>query len=603
MCCSGLFFVYLSIKLLVNLCKSCKISSINLICMYGELCLMSKILITSALPYVNGIPHLGHLVSCLLPSDVYARFMRMSGNEVLYICGTDEHGTPSEVGAAKENMPVEEYCTKYHNRHKEVYKKFNLSFDFFGRTSTPQNEEATYHIFNKLDENGFIEERNIKQVFSIDDNRFLPDRYITGTCPHCGYDKARGDQCENCTRVLEPTDLINPRSTISGSTNLEVRETKHLFLKLPLLEKELGEWVKTKEPYWPDVAYSIAQKWLKEGLHERCITRDLKWGFAVPKKGFEDKVFYVWFDAPIGYIGISKQWADENPEQRDWKSWWLDAKDVYYVQFMGKDNVPFHSISFPATLLGTKENWTKVDYLKGMSYLTFEGGKFSKSEQRGIFAEDAIEEFPADYWRYWLMSNAPEASDSSFTFDGFAGVINKDLNGVLGNFVSRVLKMTASKLGAEVPAGGEMQTEERELIAALQEKVDNYLQYLKDMEFRKALGELRAIWVDGNNYISATEPWTVIKENQARAAAILRVCINLIRIFAILSAPIMPDTAEKILAKLGLSVEGLSLKGFDVAKEIESLQAGQKFEVGEALFERIAPEKIEELKVKYGSGK
>lgn len=564
---------------------------------------MSKILITSALPYVNGIPHLGHLVGCLLPSDVYARFMRMSGNEVLYICGTDEHGTPSEVGAAKENMPVEEYCTKYHNRHKEVYKKFNLSFDFFGRTSTPQNEEATYHIFNKLDENGFIEERNIKQVFSIDDNRFLPDRYITGTCPHCGYDKARGDQCENCTRVLEPTDLINPRSTISGSTNLEVRETKHLFLKLPLLEKELGEWVKTKEPYWPDVAYSIAQKWLKEGLHERCITRDLKWGFAVPKKGFEDKVFYVWFDAPIGYIGISKQWADENPEQRDWKSWWLDAKDVYYVQFMGKDNVPFHSISFPATLLGTKENWTKVDYLKGMSYLTFEGGKFSKSEQRGIFAEDAIEEFPADYWRYWLMSNAPEASDSSFTFDGFAGVINKDLNGVLGNFVSRVLKMTASKLGAEVPAGGEMQTEERELIAALQEKVDNYLQYLKDMEFRKALGELRAIWVDGNNYISATEPWTVIKENQARAAAILRVCINLIRIFAILSAPIMPDTAEKILAKLGLSTEGLSLKGFDVAKEIEALQAGQKFEVGEALFERIAPEKIEELKVKYGSGR
>ena len=196
---------------------------------------MSKILITSALPYVNGIPHLGHLVGCLLPSDVYARFMRMSGNEVLYICGTDEHGTPSEVGAAKENMPVEEYCTKYHNRHKEVYKKFNLSFDFFGRTSTPQNEEATYHIFNKLDENGFIEERNIKQVFSIDDNRFLPDRYITGTCPHCGYDKARGDQCENCTRVLEPTDLINPRSTISGSTNLEVRETKHLFLKLPVL--------------------------------------------------------------------------------------------------------------------------------------------------------------------------------------------------------------------------------------------------------------------------------------------------------------------------------------------------------------------------------
>ena len=435
---------------------------------------MSKILITSALPYVNGVPHLGHLVGCLLPSDVYARYMRMMGHEVLYVCGTDEHGTPSEVGAAKEGMDVADYCLKYHNRHKEAYDAFNLSFDYFGRTSSEQNREITYHIFEQLDKNGLIEEESIKQIFSIDDNRFLPDRYVTGTCPHCGYDKARGDQCENCTKVLDPTELINPRSTISGSTNLEVRETKHLFLNLPKLEKQLAEWVKSKEPFWPDVAYSIAQKWLKEGLRPRCITRDLKWGFPVPKKGFEDKVFYVWFDAPIGYLGITKQWADEKPGERNWKDWWLDAKDVYYVQFMGKDNVPFHSISFPATLLGTGENWTKVDYLKGMSYLTFEGGKFSKSEQRGVFAEDAVKEFPADYWRYWLISNAPEASDSSFTFDLFAGVVNKDLNGVLGNFVSRVMKMTASKIGAEVPAGGKMTEVEEKLIADLQEKADNY---------------------------------------------------------------------------------------------------------------------------------
>lgn len=252
---------------------------------------MSKILITSALPYVNGVPHLGHMVGCLLPSDVYARFNRMLGNEVLYICGTDEHGTPSEVGAAKEGMDIGEYCTKYHNRHKEAYDAFNLSFDYFGRTSSLQNEEITYHIFEQLDKNGYIEEKSIKQIFSVDDNRFLPDRYVTGTCPHCGYDKARGDQCENCTKVLEPTELINPRSTISGSTNLEVRETKHLFLKLPLLEKRLAEWVKTKEPFWPDVAYSIAQKWLKEGLQERCITRDLKWGFSVPKPGLRVKFF------------------------------------------------------------------------------------------------------------------------------------------------------------------------------------------------------------------------------------------------------------------------------------------------------------------------
>ena len=565
---------------------------------------MSKILITSALPYVNGVPHLGHLVGCLLPSDVYARYMRMMGHEVLYVCGTDEHGTPSEVGAAKEGMDVADYCLKYHNRHKEAYDAFNLSFDYFGRTSSEQNREITYHIFEQLDKNGLIEEESIKQIFSIDDNRFLPDRYVTGTCPHCGYDKARGDQCENCTKVLDPTELINPRSTISGSTNLEVRETKHLFLNLPKLEKQLAEWVKSKEPFWPDVAYSIAQKWLKEGLRPRCITRDLKWGFPVPKKGFEDKVFYVWFDAPIGYLGITKQWADEKPGERNWKDWWLDAKDVYYVQFMGKDNVPFHSISFPATLLGAGENWTKVDYLKGMSYLTFEGGKFSKSEQRGVFAEDAVKEFPADYWRYWLISNAPEASDSSFTFDLFAGVVNKDLNGVLGNFVSRVMKMTASKIGAEVPAGGEMTEVEEKLIADLQEKADNYCKYMEGLEFKKAMNELRAIWVDGNNYISVTEPWTVIKTDPARAAAILRVCLNLIHIYALLSAPVMPETSAKILAKFGLNAADMPvLKGFNAAKEIEALQPGHKFEVGDALFERIAPEKTEELKAKYGSDK
>ena len=423
-------------------------------------------------------------------------------------------------------------------------------------------------------------------------------------CPHCGYDKARGDQCENCTKVLEPTDLIDARSTISGSKNLEVRETKHLFLNLPKIEPKLREWLKTKEAFWPEVAYSIAQKWIKEGLQPRCITRDLKWGFPVNKAGFEDKVFYVWFDAPIGYIGITKQWSDEKPEERNWKDWWYGAKDVRHVEFMAKDNVPYHAITFPATLLGTGEPWTQVDYLKGFSYLTYEGGKFSKSEQRGIFAEDAVKEFPADYWRYWLMSNVPESSDSSFSFDLFAAVVNKDLNGVLGNFVSRVLKMTSSKIGNEVPAGGELTAVENELIANLQQHTDDYFKYMNELEFRKALNELRAIWVEGNNYISVTEPWAVIKTDAERAAAILRVCINLIRIFAILSAPIMPDVAAKMLAKLHLDVKDMPLlKGFNIAKEITAVKAGQPFEVGDMLFERITPEKVEELKQKYGSKK
>lgn len=562
---------------------------------------MSKILITSALPYINGVPHLGHMVGCLLPSDVYARYMRMMGNEVLYICGNDEHGTASEVGALKENMPVQEYCDKYHARHAQTYADFDLSFDYFGRSSSEQNKEMTYHIFEQLDKNGFIAEKTMKQVFSVDDNMFLADRYITGTCPHCGYEKARGDQCENCTKVLEPTDLINPRSTVSGSTNLEVRETKHLFLNLPKIEEKLVEWLKTKEAFWPDVAYSIAKKWVKEGLQPRCITRDLKWGFPVNKPGFENKVFYVWFDAPIGYIGITKQWSDEKPSERNWKDWWLDAEDVRYVEFMGKDNVPYHSITFPATLLGTGENWTKVDYLKGFSYLTFEGGKFSKSEHRGIFAEDAVKEFPADYWRYWLMANAPEASDSSFTFDSFVGTINKDLNGVLGNFAQRVMKMTASKLGSVIPQGGELQDVDQEMIAAVQARTDDYFKYMNALEFRKAVAELRAIWVEGNNYITKTEPWQVIKEDEIRAATILRLCLNLVRIYAILSAPLMPQTAAKIMAKFNLKPEDMPLlKNFNIAEQINALPAGTPFEAGEALFERITPEKMQELQEKYG---
>ncbi len=559
----------------------------------------TKYLITSALPYINGLPHLGHMVGCLLPSDVYARFMRMQGKDVLYICGTDEHGTASEVGALKAGMPVQEYCDSYHEKHKEIYKAFDLSFDYLGRTSTEQNKEMTYRIFSELDKNGYIEEKTIKQIFSVDDNQFLADRYITGTCPYCGYDKARGDQCENCTKVLEPTDLINAKSTISGSTNLEVRETKHLFIKLEALQPELKKWLETKEFTWPEVAYSIAQKWLKEGLQPRCITRDLKWGFTVNKEGYENKVFYVWFDAPIGYIGITKQWSDEKPTERSWEDWWLKPDDVHYVEFMGKDNVPYHTITFPATLMGTGENWKLVDYLKGMSYLTFNGGKFSKSEKIGIFCDQAVEEFPADYWRYWLMANAPESSDSSFTFEGFANTINKDLNDVLGNFINRVLKMTGSNFGTQVPDGGEISDDEKALYTRLDELVGDYTAYLNEMEFRKALSTLREIWVEGNNYIARNEPWKVVKTDKDRAAVVLRTAINMIRLFAILSAPIMPKTSEKMLALLNLPTSDLEWVTAPMAEVLTVLKAGHEFNTPELLFSKIAPERVEELSVRY----
>lgn len=559
---------------------------------------MTKQLITSALPYVNGLPHLGHLIGCHLPADVYARYLRQRGETVLFIDGTDEHGTPSEVGAAKEGMDVELYCKKYHDLHTEMYKGFNLSFDYFGRTSSEQNKEITYRIFHALEKNGLIEERITNQVYSPDDDRYLPDSYVMGTCPHCGYDKAKGDQCENCTKVLDPVDLINPRSVLSGSTNIEIRPTKHLFLQLPKLEQELARWIETKKGIWPDIAYTVAKKWLKEGLKERGITRDLKWGFAVPRAGFENKVFYVWFDAPIGYIGITKQWADEDPAHRNWEEWWLNASDVRHTEFMGKDNIPYHTISFPATLRGTGEAWTEVSFLKGMNYLNFAGGKFSKSAHRGIFLDDALREFPADYWRYWLIANAPESDDSSFTFEQFANTINKDLNDVLGNFVNRVLKMTVNNFGAVVPDFGQAGEAERDLYSTLDGLIKTYQSQMDGLELRKAMASLREIMVQGNNYLTRTEPWKAAKTDKAAAGTILYTALNLIRLYARLLAPIMPTTADRMNAVLGLADEPVWIPA-TAAEELAKLTAGSQIYPCDPLFQKIPPERVEELRQKY----
>lgn len=558
---------------------------------------MTKQLITSALPYVNGLPHLGHLIGCLLPADVYARYLRQKGEEVLFVGGTDEHGTPSEVGAAKEGMDVADYCKKYHALHKQMYDGFNISFDCFGGSSSDANKELTYRIFNGLDQNGYITEKITKQAYSADDGMFLPDSYVVGTCPYCGYEKAKGDQCEKCTKLLDPTELINPKSAISGSSNIEIKETKHLFLQLPKMQADLEKWIETKKGIWPDIAYTTAKKWLKEGLQERGITRDLKWGFPVPKDGFEGKVFYVWFDAPIGYIGITKECLDQKGEH--WEDWWLNPDEVRHTEFMGKDNIPFHTVFFPASLRGSGEKWTEVSFLKGFNFLNFAGGKFSKSAQRGIFLDQAVAEYPADYWRYWLMANAPESDDTNFTIDLFAATINKDLNDVLGNFINRVLKMTEKNFGLSVPPKGEITADERELYQTLNALVADYVKYMDGLEFRKALASLREIWVAGNNYIAKTEPWKAAKTDLARAGTILNTGFNLIRLYALLSLPVMPTVAQKMLDILGLKPETVDFAEFDASSFLSFLKGGEAFTMTEPLFQKVTPERVEELKIKY----
>ena len=554
-------------------------------------------LITSALPYINGIKHLGNLVGSMLPADVYARFLRQEGEEVLYICGTDEHGTPAEIAALEEGLDVAEFCKRQYERQAEVYQKFGLSFDYFGRTSSQAQRELTQDFYRSLDQHGFIEEREISQVYSITDERFLPDRYVEGTCPNCGYEKARGDQCENCTKMLNPTDLINPRSAVSGSTAVEVRTSRHLFLRLDKLSDEVRSWVESQQD-WPSLTKSIAKKWLDEGLQSRGITRDLKWGVPVPKAGFEDKVFYVWFDAPIGYVSATKSWGEASAD-RDWKSWWYDAKDVRYTQFMAKDNLPFHTIMWPATILGTREPWKMADYIKGFNWLNYYGGKFSTSSKRGVFLDQALEIAPADYWRYMLMASAPESSDSAFTWEQFQTKVNKELADNFGNFINRILKFTASRFGNELPDGGEPGEAEAELEARCRELVEELRSHLKNMQFRKATETLNALWSAGNQYIDVRAPWTLFKQDKDQAAVVIRTCVNLIRLYAVASAPFIPDTAEQLFDALQLTAAERQSTMTD-ATDLSILKAGRAFEVPPVLFQKIDDDRVAELKAQYG---
>ncbi|MFF5335046.1 methionine--tRNA ligase [Streptomyces sp. NPDC013181] len=567
---------------------------------------MTRHLITSALPYINGIKHLGNLVGSMLPADVYTRYLRQRGEDALYICATDEHGTPAELAAKAAGLPVAEFCARQHDAQKAVYEGFGLSFDYFGRSSSAQNREITQHFARKLHENGFIEERAIRQVFSIADDRFLPDRYIVGTCPHCGYDKARGDQCENCTRVLDPTDLIEPRSAISGSSELEVRETKHLFLLQSKLSGEVEAWIDETGDEWPQLASSIARKWLTEGLHDRAITRDLDWGVPVPADTWpelaaEGKVFYVWFDAPIEYLGATKEWADLEPESRDWKSWWYEADDVRYTQFMAKDNVPFHTVMFPAMEIGTREPVKRVDLVKAFNWLNYYGGKFSTSQQRGIFSDTALELLPADYWRYFLMAQAPESDDTSFTWELFATSVNKDLADTLGNFVNRVLSFSRKRFGDEVPAGKEAGEAERKLGEEIARLLAEYEGHLEALQFRKAAQALRALWSAGNSYLEEKAPWLEIKTDQEGAALTLRTAMNLIHLYAVVSEPFIPASARAMREAFALADDSATWVGADEARALASVPAGTAFTVPPVLFAKITDEDLEAWRSRFGA--
>ena len=566
-----------------------------------------RILITSALPYINGIKHLGNLAGSMLPADVYARMMRLAGHDVTYICATDEHGTPAELAAQAAGVDVQAYCDEQFEIQRAAGEGFNLSYDWFGRSSRPANHALTKHFAAALEANGLIEERVSKQVYSIADGRFLPDRYVEGTCPHCSFEKARGDQCDDCGRLLDPIDLINPYSSVSGSHDVEVRDTRHLFLLQSKMQDKIRDWVNTKGKQWPGLAVSIANKWLDEGLIARAITRDLKWGIPVeapdgtPRDGFEDKVFYVWFDAPIEYIAATQEWAAETGA--DWEPLWRTdkgANDTEYVQFMGKDNVAFHTVSFPVTLLGSDEPWKTVDKLKAFNWVTWYGGKFSTSNKRGVFMDQALELLPADYWRWYLISNAPESSDAAFTWEGFQASINSDLANVLGNFVNRITKYTASKFDGKVPEGGTPGDAEAWMESELKTRLTALLDHYEKMEFRKAAAETRALWAAGNEYLTKAEPWVKYKSDVDAAAIGVRTGLNLVALFGIIAQPIIPETAAKILDALGIPEDNRNWPSADDAGLLNALPIGMEISPPDVLFQKIEDEHVAEWAERFG---
>ncbi len=558
-----------------------------------------KYIVTSALPYINGVKHLGNLIGSLLPADVYTRYLKLIGKDAIYICGTDDHGTPAEISAIEAGKPVKQYCDEMYKVQRDIYERFGLNFDYFGRTSDIENHDITQEIFLSLYKNGYILEKTSLQLYSVDEDRYLPDRYVRGTCPHCGYEKARGDQCESCTKLLSPIDLINPYSITNPKSKIEKREVKHFYIDLPKLQPKVEKWIESNK-HWPLSTKSIARKWLKEGLKPRAITRNLKWGIKVPLDGYDNLVFYVWFDAPIGYISITKHWADSIVKKPElFEQFWKD-KNTKLIQFMGVDNVPFHTVTWPASMIGADLGYILATDIKSFHWLTYEHGKFSTSENRGIFTDSALELYPADYWRYYLLLIAPERQRTDFQWKGFQRAVNSDLNNLLGNLLNRLVQFTNKHFDSIIPPA-KFGARENELIDAFHTLLDEYRNNLDSIEFQKTIIAIRKFWQEANKYFQEKAPWDTIKTNKEDAGTTLSITAHVLRSLAILQAPIIPFTSEKIFSALGLDKNSVHTKQWEEVENWEILNGHKIPEFSGNLFKKITEKEVRKLEKRYGT--
>jgi methionyl-tRNA synthetase len=557
-----------------------------------------KVLVTSALPYANGPIHLGHLSGAYLPADIYVRYKRLKGDDVLYICGSDEHGVPITITADKEGVSPKVIIDRYHKANKKAFERFGMSFDNYSRTSLPIHHETAKEFFLEFFNRGMLIEKKSNQFYDEKAKMFLPDRYVEGTCPRCGNEQARSDECENCGSLYDPSELKNPKSKVSGETPL-LKETTHYYFPLgkyqPALEKYVDEM--NAKYGWKDNVLQYCRGWFKDGLKDRAITRDLDWGIKVPVESAAGKVIYVWFEAVLGYISSTKEYSQIKNQPELWKKYWQDPK-TKYIAFIGKDNIVFHTIIFPAILMawneGEKEQYCLPQNVPANEFLNFEGKKFSKSRGWGIDVDDFLKMFPADLLRYTLAANLPENRDTDFYWKEFQLRNNSELADILGNFINRTFTFVHKHFNGKVPSRGKLEKIDEDMLKEIGEYPGRVANLFENYKIRDGVNEIMNLARDGNKYFNDSEPWVTIKSDKEKCGTTLNICLQTIYTLAELFSPVLPFSSEKLFKILNSKPVNWSESGKPFLKE------GHQINNAEILFPKIEDEVIEEQISKLG---
>ena len=549
-----------------------------------------NVLVTSAWPYINVTPHLGNLVGSVLSADVTARYYRLKGDDVLMVSGSDTHGTPIEVEAIKQGITPKELTDRNHARVAELFRRWEASFDNYTTTESPIHSQFVQKTLLEIQKNGYIFEQETQMLYCEHDQRFLPDRFVEGKCPYCGCEKARGDQCDNCGRLLEPTMLVEPYCVICKNKPM-VKTTRHWYIDLSKLAEPLTEYLQGNQQL-PSNVKTFSLNWIREGLKPRAITRDVEWGIPAPFAGAEGKTVYVWVDAVLGYVSATIEQCQRLGQPERWRKFWFD-KQAKTLFFVGKDNIPFHTIILPALLLASGEDYNLPWNVSATEFLQFKGQKASKSQRVGIWIDEALEMFPADYWRFFLMATRPESKDTNFTWSAFIDKINADLNDTFGNFIHRTLSFITSKFDSTVPQPTRLDKDDQAILEAVKEKVNAAAQEIEASKLQSAANTLITISRIGNQYLNTKEPWNLMKTDKEKASTIFYVALQVVKAATVVSAPFIPDSAKQLWQTLNLP-GNVQKTTWDEA--LNPIEAGHKIAKPKPLFHKIETDetKLEE---------